>query len=291
MSELIVQAILSGIMMGGVYAMVAVGLNLIFGVMKIINFAQGEFIMLGMYITYFAYTLWGLDPYLSVIISAPILAFFGALFSRYAVTRVTGALTEQQIFLTFGLALTLQNFALLSWKADYKTILLPVSYASFTIGGLVISLPRFIAFITALSLTALLFVFLKSTYLGASLRAVAQNREAAMSLGVDPVRVSVIAFSIGAALSGVAGTLLMVFFPAFPMVGFGFGVLAYIIVIMGTLGNLFGSLVGGLVIGIVETVGGFLLGPALKEVLLFTIFILILIVRPEGLFGRRMRVL
>jgi branched-chain amino acid transport system permease protein len=286
MLETIIQLIINGLLLGGIYALISIGLTLIFGVLEIINFAHGEFLMLSMYACYWLFYLAGIDPYVSLLIVMPVFFVMGMAVQRVVIQPILNAPPLNQIFATVGLSMVMVNTALALWKADYRTV--KTAYSSMTLmtGGLMISFPRLLAFVFALGLIAALLVFLKKTYTGKSIRALAQQRRAAMLMGINVYRTYQIAFGIGIATVGAAGAMLIPVYYAFPTVGTLFVLIAFVVVVLGGYNSLIGSLIGGLIIGVVESFSGFFLSPHLKEAVYFVIFILILLFRPSGLFGR-----
>lgn len=283
--QIVGQVVVSGLLLGGVYALISIGLTLIFGVIRIINFAHGEFLMVSMYITFWMFHYWGWDPYFSLIFVTAILFLFGLVMHRAIIQPLLEAPPFMQIFATFGLSIALQGAALFFWKADYRTVQTAYSTSTVGIGPLILSTPRLIAFIVALGITLLLFWFLKHSYVGKAIRAVSQDREAAQLMGIDIGRMYLITFSLGAACAGVAGALLMPSYYAFPMVGTNFVLAAFVIVVLGGMGNMTGAFVGALLIGVIEAFSGVFIAPQLKEAIYFAIFILVLLFKPSGLFG------
>ncbi len=286
METAILQLIINGLLLGGIYALISIGLTLIFGVLEIVNFAHGEFLMLAMYASYFLFQLYGVDPYLSLVIILPLFFLIGVAVQRVTIQPILNAPPLNQIFMTVGLSMVLQNLALFFWKADYRTV--KTSYSSLTLkaAGLMISFPRLVAFVLAMGLIAGLLIFLQKTYTGKAIRALAQERKAAMLMGINVYRTYQIAFGMGIACVGAAGAMLMPVFFVFPSVGAMFVLIAFVVVILGGYNSLIGALVGGLIIGVVEAFSGFFISPHLKEAIYFIIFILILLFRPTGLFGR-----
>jgi branched-chain amino acid transport system permease protein len=286
METAILQLIINGLLLGGIYALISIGLTLIFGVLEIVNFAHGEFLMLAMYASYFLFQLYGVDPYLSLVIILPLFFLIGVAVQRVTIQPILNAPPLNQIFMTVGLSMVLQNLALFFWKADYRTV--KTSYSSLTLkaAGLMISFPRLVAFVLAMGLIAGLLIFLQKTYTGKAIRALAQERKAAMLMGINVYRTYQIAFGMGIACVGAAGAMLMPVFFVFPSVGAMFVLIAFVVVILGGYNSLTGALVGGLIIGVVEAFSGFFISPHLKEAIYFVIFILILLFRPTGLFGR-----
>ncbi|HXP93482.1 MAG TPA: branched-chain amino acid ABC transporter permease, partial [Candidatus Binatia bacterium] len=202
---------INGLLIGGIYALVSIGVTLIFGVVKIVNFAQGEFVMIGMYISYFLATRFGMDPLVSLVISMPVLFVLGVLLQRFLIRRVLGLGDMPQIFLTFALSVLLMNLALLLFTADYRTVQTPYSDAAIHIGPLYVAVAKLNAFVLAMVLSGALWVFLHSTDIGKAMRAAAQNRDVAMLMGVNPDRVFCVAVGLSLALAGAAGSLLMPF--------------------------------------------------------------------------------
>lgn len=286
MDGVLVQAIVSGLLLGGVYALLSVGLNLIFGVVRVINFAHGDLMMLGMYLTFFLYSYFRIDPYLaSFLLVAPALFLIGMAVQRLLIKPLQSASALMLIFSTFGLSIALQNLALMGFKADYRTILTPFSTATFSLGGVSISVPRLIAFCLALVLLTSIYLVLRYTLVGKALRAVAENRVVTQLMGVRVQRLNLLAFGLGSAITGVAGALILPFSYVFPSIGGTYTLVAFVVVVLGGLGNMAGAFLGGLAIGLVESLGGTYIAPSLKEAIYFVIFIIMLLVRPQGLFG------
>jgi branched-chain amino acid transport system permease protein len=284
--ELIIQVLVSGLLIGGVYALISVGLNLIFGVVRIINFAHGELVMLGMYLTFWLNDLYHVDPYLSAIIVLPTMFLFGMLLQRIIVQPIQDASANMQIFATVALSLILQNLALIFWKGDFRSVQTSYSMATLESFGIIVSVPRLVAFLTALATIALLYSFLKYTYLGKALRAIVEDNTVARLMGIKVERLYLFAFGLGSALTALGGILLVPFSSIYPTVGVSYTLLAFIVVVLGGLGSMGGTFMAGLFIGVVEAFGGTYISPALKQAIYFGIFILILLIRPQGLFGK-----
>jgi branched-chain amino acid transport system permease protein len=266
---------------------VAVGLTLIFGVMRVVNFAHGEFLMLGMYLAFWAFTLWGVDPYLVLLPAIP-LFFAGGLAVYVGVIRgVVRASHNAQIFTTVGLSVVLQNVALVAWTGDFRFVRPWHASVILRLGAAAFNLSQVVAFAIALVLTLGLFALMRWTHTGRILRATAQDREAATLMGIDTDRVYRLSFAIGIACVGAAGVLVSPLYSVYPTAGLQFVLLAYVIVVLGGLGDMIGALLGSLIVAAVEVLGSYLLGSAWKEVLYFLLFIAVLLVRPAGLFGQR----
>src|SRR5271166_4056003 len=285
----VAQAVVNGLLIGGIYALVSIGVTLIFGVVKIVNFAQGEFVMIGMYISFFLATYCGIDPLLSLAVSMPVLFLAGMLVQHFLIRRVLGRGDMPQIFLTFALSVLLMNLALLLFTADYRTVQTPYSDAAIHIGPLYVAVAKLNAFVLAMVLSGALWVFLHSTDIGKAMRAAAQNRDVAMLMGVNPDRVFCVAVGLSLALAGAAGSLLMPFYPAYPTVGQVFVLMAFVAVILGTLGNVAGALVASLMMGIAESLGIQFVGADSGLIVVFLMLLLTLGFKPSGLGGGRAR--
>ncbi len=289
MLETVAQAVVNGLLIGGIYALVSIGVTLIFGVVKIVNFAQGEFVMLGMYISFFLATQFGIDPIASLVVSMPVLFVAGVLIQHFLIRRVLGLDDMPQIFLTFALSLLLINLALMLFTANYRTIHTAYSDESFHFGGINVPVAKLIAFGLAMVLSGALWVFLHTTDLGKAMRASAQNREVAMLMGINPNRVFCIALGVALALAGAAGSLLMPFYPVYPLVGQIFVLMAFVAVVLGTLGNVIGALVASLMMGVAESLGIQFVGADSGLIVVFLMLLLTLAFRPNGLAGGRAR--
>ena len=287
MSALLWQAAVSGLLIGGVYALVALGLTLVFGVLRIINFAHGTLMMLGMYATFFLYTLGGVDPYLSVLLVGPAFFVVGVVLERGVIQPNLAAPESNQLLLTLGVALFLENAALAAFSPDYRSIRLPWAARALYLRDAVVNVPRLIAFGCSIALAAGLWLFLRHTDLGKAIRAAAEEREGALLVGIDIRRVHAVAFGLGSALVAVAGSLVAPFLYVAPDVGDVFNIFAFVIVVLGGMGSFVGALLGGFVVGLAESFGAAVLPGSLKQLPIFVLFVLILLFRPTGLLGRR----
>jgi len=285
MLETVAQAVINGLLIGGIYALVSIGVTLIFGVVKIVNFAQGEFVMIGMYISFFLFTQFGIDPIVSLLVLMPVLFFVGVLVQHLLIRRVLGLNDLPQIFLTFALSLLILNLALMLLTANYRTVHTWYSDEAFHIGGLYIPVAKLIAFILAMVLSGILWVFLHTTDLGKAMRAASQNRDVAQLMGINPNRVFAVALGIALALAGAAGSLLMPFYPAYPLVGQVFVLMAFVAVVLGTLGNVIGALIASLLMGVAESLGIQFIGADSGLIVVFLLLLTTLAVRPSGLAG------
>jgi branched-chain amino acid transport system permease protein len=285
--DVLAQLGVSTVLLGGIYALIAVGLTLIFGIMRVVNFAHGEFLMLGMYVAFWAYTLWSLDPYFVLVVSIPL--FFGIGFLTYVLVMrgVIHASHNVQIFTTVGLSTALQNLALVVWTGDYRVVRPWHSSVVIRAFGTAFNLSQVVAFATAVALTWALFAFMKWTHTGRVMRATAQDRDAATLMGIDTDKVYRLTFAIGIAAVGAAGVLVSPLYAVYPTAGLQFVLLAYVVVVLGGLGDMVGAMLGSLIVAAVEVVGSYYFGVAWKEVFYFVLFIAVLVFRPAGLFGQR----
>lgn len=283
---LLLQTILSGVLIGLVYALVAVGLTLIFGVMDIVNFAHGEFLMLGMYASFWGFAVWKLDPLFTLPFTALLLFGVGAALYRVVIRRITDAPMLSQIFTTFGLMILFRGLAQYFWSPDFRSVDQSVLAGKVAFAGLQFGLPQVVAAGGAVATTGAVWWFLRSTRLGAALEATAADKEAAALMGIDAQKMFALAWGLGAACAGVAGALLSTTFPIFPEVGASFILFAFVLVALGGFGSVAGAFWAGILVGVVEVVGGFLWDPAYKLVLVLSLYLLVVWLRPQGLLGK-----
>ncbi|HEV8226941.1 MAG TPA: branched-chain amino acid ABC transporter permease [Methylomirabilota bacterium] len=283
---LVGQGLLSGFLFGGVYSLMAVGLTLIFGVMRVVNFAHGDMMVWGMYLAWLLSIRAGIDPYVGFLVCAAALFFFGLLIQRGLVERIVDAPHEMQILLMLGVALVLENAALVAFGPDPARVRSPLSQATVWIGPIFVDVARLVTFGLAMALTAALWLFLARTDLGRSMRAAADNPYGARVIGTDVRRVYAAAFGVGAACVGAAGALVSPILPFQPTSGLGLSVTSFNIVIIGGMGSLPGAFVGGILVSVAESMGAVFLSPSMKELVSFGLLIAILLFRPAGLFGK-----
>jgi len=284
--EVFLQTLASGILIGGIYALVGLGMALIMGVMKIINLAHGQLMMVAMYITFVLFEYLHMDPYVSLLIAMPCLFLLGGVIQKYFLNpllKVESILPENQVLMTVGIGMVLTEIMRFIFQSDYKSVQTSYSSAFFCVYGISFNLPMVIAFFIAGFLTLLLFFFLLKTDMGKSVRATAQNKEAALIMGVNAERILVFTYGMGAALSAAAGTLLLPIYYLFPDIGSPFTLKAFVITILGGLGSTVGAIAGGLVLGIAESLGATYISMALKDAIGMVIFLLVLIFLPGGL--------
>ncbi len=267
------------------YSLIAVGLSLIWGVMRIVNWAHGAMVMMAMYLTFFLNRWLGLDPLLAIPFVALAMFALGYLLQILLIERALGSPWISRLCATFGLMMLLESLALLLWSSDWRTISTPYGNTNFQLGDLFISLPRLIACLLTLLMALALNAFLNRTEMGRAIRATAQDREAASLMGINIRNIYRITFGLGLAATGIAGASLMGFYYVFPKVGFPFALTAYIVCVLGGLGRIKGALLGGLIIGVAQSVSAYLISPEYKMVVSFLIFLAVLYFKPEGLFG------
>ena len=271
--------------MGGVYGLIALGLSLIFGVMRVINFAHGEMMVFAMFLTITFLVSWGIDPYLSLPLTAAIMFGIGYLIQRIFVNRILDMPEAMQVLVLVGMGIIFENSTLMIWGGSDISPKTSLALSSIRLGPLTVDVPRLIAFILAILITLAVILFLKKTSIGKTIRAAADNRFGALVVGAHINRVYSFCFGIGAACVGAAGTLLVPLMPAKATMGAPYTLISFVIVILGGMGSLFGALVGGLIIGVAESLGTVFLPSSMKQVVSFTIMIIILLFRPQGLFG------
>ena len=288
----VIQATLNGIMMGSMYGLTALGLTLIFGVMKVINFAHGSLLMVGMFSAYWLIKLTGIHPYLALLIVPPVLYVFGYYLQDVVIKPVFKAERQTRepatvIIVTTGVWYVLHNLSLMLFGAEYRTVRTAISNKSMALGPYILSIPKFSGFVIAVLATIGLALFMRKTKIGMALRATALDREAANLMGIDQYKVYNIAFGLGTAIAGIAGCVLIPFYYVYPSVGVVFDIRAFIIVVLGGLGSIPGALLGGLVIGLIESVFSQFMASTWTEAIIYAIFLIILFVKPSGFFGNK----
>ena len=284
-------SLLNGLTTGAVYALIALGLTLIYGVLHIINFAHGAALMMALYAVYFLKERWGIDPYLALPIVVPGMFALGYAMQRIVINRASHGKDENILLVTLGLSIVMENLALLFFKSDTRTIetVYTLSTVPINVGfaQAMISLPKLVAFGGALVTSAVLILIVGRTDLGRAIRAVAKEKQGAKLMGIDVDHVYAMSFGIGLACLGAAACFLLPAYYVNPQVGSGFVLVAFTIVVLGGMGSFVGALVGGLLIGVVESLGGLFLGESLGQIGIFLIFIAVLLFRPQGLFGAK----
>ena len=290
----LLQYVVTGFLVGGVYALMSIGLALIFGVMRVVNFAQGDFMMLGMYLTYWFAVAHGVDPLLGALLTIPPFFVLGLVVHRALLVRVTGGGDPQreqdaQLILTLGLSLVITNAVTMILSPMPRGIKTAYATQAFVVGPVLLNQARSYAFLMALALAVVVYLFLTRTDLGRALRAAADDPEAAGYQGIDVRTMHGVAFGVGIALVAAAGGLLATYHPIEPNVAVNFIVLMFVAVVLGGLGSIPGAFVGGIAIGLVQSLTLLVLPFQLQNVGVFVAFLLVLYLRPQGLFGRRLR--
>ena len=288
-TKIVEQLVVSGLLNGGVYGLMAVGLTVIFGVMRVINFAHGNMIVLAMYATIWLNSHLGLDPYVALVIIIPLFFLAGMVLYQIVLQPLVrrGATHTNQVVATLGVALVLTNALLLSVGATTHFVQTSYGAKSIAIHGIFISMARLFAFIAAVVACLVFIGIIRFTWVGLAIRATAQDRQAAELVGVTTKRVNLIAFGLGTAGAGVAGATMIPFFIANPNADIPLSLTAYVIVVLGGLGSIAGAMLGGLLIGVIEAFTGFYFDPQVAAVSFLLVFVLVLVVRPSGLFGTR----
>jgi branched-chain amino acid transport system permease protein len=284
--EIFMQTLASGVLIGLIYALVAIGLTMIFGVMDIINFSHGEFLMFGMYSSFWLYLLYALDPIFTLPLTTLFLFALGVLVYKLVINKIINAPMVSQLFTTFGLMLLFRGIAQFLWKPDFRTIEQSAVSGTLSIAGFQIGQPQVVAGVGAILVTMGVYLFLTKTKAGAALEATAADKDAARLMGIDSQKMFALAWGIGAACAGIAGALLSTFFPIFPEVGANFILIAFVVVNLGGFGSIVGALIAGVLVGVIEVMGGFLLGPQYKLAIVLLLFLAVLMFRPQGLMGR-----
>ena len=284
---IVAAATINGLLLGGIYTLVASGLTLIYGVLHIINFAHGSMLMLAMFGVYYLLTKLGLDPYLSMLVLVPAMYVLGYALYKGLIGRFSSGRDENILLITLGLSILIENLALMFFKGDSRTISVTYSDRMIELGPTLVPLPKLISFVVAMLLCIALGLFIKRTDIGRAIRAVAKERVGARLVGIDVERIFAISYGIGLATLGAAACLLMPIFYVSPTIGHVFVLVAFTVVVLGGMGSFLGAVVGGLIVGLTESFGGLFLGESLGQIGISVIFILILLFRPSGLFGAR----
>jgi len=283
---MLLQVLLNGVLIGGIYAACAVGFSLIFGVLRIINIVHGEFLMLGAFITYWLFKLYGIDPFFSIPFSFAVLWILGYLLQKYVINRIIEAPEIMSLLLTFGLSLIIANLALIAWKGDYRLVNPEYAGANFRLASLTVPYTRLATSVFAFAAMAGLYLFLKHTDLGRAIKATSQNKDGARLQGVRPATIYSVTFALGAAVTGIAGSLLSMSFSVFPSMGGDYLLFSFFIVVLGGMGHIPGALTGGLILGILQSLSTNFLGAGMTYILIFVLLYIVLIVRPAGIFGK-----
>ena len=286
-SAILVPAVLNGLMTGAVYALIALGLTLIYGVLHIINFAHGALLTAAMFAAFFAHKLFGLDPYIATIFLTPLFFLVGYGLQRFVIGPAAHGEHRNILLVTLGLAVVIENALLYAFRADTRTINLPYAFDIVEIGTAFLALPRVIAFIVVLAVALVLWLIMRWTDTGKAIRAVAKEKLGAELAGIDVAHIYAVTFGLGTACLAIAACLLIPTYYVNPHAGNAFVLVAFTVVVLGGMGSVAGALIGGLFVGVVESLSGLYLGESLGQIGIFAMFILVLLFRPSGLFGER----
>lgn len=281
------QAVVDGLMLGGVYAVISIGLTLVFGVVSIVNFAQAQFLMLGMYVAYFAWAHLGIDPLAGSLLAFAVVFGLGYATQQGLIRPVLKAPEVAQIFLTVGILIVLENLALIVFGSEFKSVQTDYQNDALEFLGLVVGMPYAIAFCASMLAGGVVWWVLARTWWGWTVRATAQDPMAARLVGIDPDRVYRLAFGLGVGLTAFGGAIILPYLTVSPTVGEQFGVLMFTVVVLGGLGNVLGAVIGGLAVGVIQSLSGMYLPVQLQNIILFIVFILTLALRPEGLLRKK----
>ena len=285
MTDQLVQQIVNGLLIGFIYSLIAIGLTLIWGVMNIVNFAHGDFLMLGMFTSFWLYTLYGVDPLFSIPVCTALLFILGLLIYRFIVSKVMKGPMLAQLVVTFGISIFLANLAVFLWTPDFRLIEKPLLHGTWDIGDIKLSVPKFVATIGSVIISLFVFLFLRKTKTGKAILATEMDREAALLMGINTERINSISFALGSALVGVAGAFLSTYYYIYPQVGGTFGLIAFCVVALGGFGSIEGAFIAGIIVGLAQTLGGFFIDPAYKYAIVFLIYLITVWIRPQGLLG------
>jgi branched-chain amino acid transport system permease protein len=285
--DVFLSALANGLMTGSVYALIALGLTLVYGVLHIINFAHGATLTAAMYAVFVCHSVLGLDPYLAIFLLAPLFFALGYVVQRLVIMPASGGDDSNILLVTLGLSIIIENALLAGFRSDTRSIDVPYGFSVIEIGNLFLSTPKVIAFFAAFLVAFLLWLVLLKTDSGKAIRAVAREKTGAALCGIDVGHIYGVTFGLGAACLAIAACLLMPTFLVNPRIGNAFVLVAFTIVVLGGMGSIGGALVGGLFIGVIESLSGLYLGESLGQIGIFLIFILVLLFRPTGLFGAR----
>jgi branched-chain amino acid transport system permease protein len=285
MPDQLLQQLADGLLIGLMYSLIAIGLTLIWGVMNIVNFAHGEFLMLGMFTSFWLFTLYGIDPIFSIPICFVLMFVMGMLIYRFIVSKVMKGPMLAQLVVTFGLSIFIANLAVYFWTPDFRLLPPTMLQGTWQIGGVALSIPKVAASLGSVIASVCMFFFLKRTKTGKAILATEMDREAALLMGINTERINSLSFGIGAALVGVAGAFLSTYYYIYPQVGGLFGTIAFCVVALGGFGSIEGAFIAGILVGLAQTLGGFYFDPSYKYAIVFMIYLITIWIRPQGLMG------
>ncbi|HWU39283.1 MAG TPA: branched-chain amino acid ABC transporter permease [Candidatus Acidoferrum sp.] len=286
---LILQVLINGILLGGLYGVMAIGMSLIYGVMRIVNITHGALITLGAYITFWTFTLWGWDPFLSLPVTILLLFLYGYLLQRFLLNLIVRAQMYLTLLITFGIEVVMVNLVRILWSSDLRQVAPSYAAANFSVGGLTIPYVRLWVFVTTVVLSLLFLLLIERTRLGRAIRATAEELRAARLTGIPVGHIYAVTFGLGAALAGAAGGMWGMLFPMTPIMGRPLTLKSFVVAVLGGLGTMMGPIVGGVALGLVESFASTFIGPTYPNAISFGLLVLILIFRPTGVLGRRER--
>jgi branched-chain amino acid transport system permease protein len=273
------------VLIGLVYSLLAIGLTLVWGVMNVLNFAHGDFLMIGMFLSYWLYVMAGVDPLLSIPVNAVALFLLGMFVYRFIISKVMHGPGLAQLVVTFGVSIFISNFAALIWTPNFRSVEQTLLSGTWNLDGVMLSIPKFVSSIGSVLTSGLVFCFLRYTRTGKAILAVEMDREAATIMGINTERINSLSFAIGSALVGVAGALLATHYYIYPFVGGTFGLICFCIVALGGFGSIEGAFIAGILVGVVQTLGGYIFDPAYKLAIVFVMYLVTVWIRPQGLRG------
>ena len=285
MPDQLIQQLADGLLIGLMYSLIAIGLTLIWGVMNIVNFAHGEFLMLGMFTSYWLFTLYGIDPIFSIPICFVGMFIIGTLIYRFIVSKVMKGPMLAQLVVTFGVSIFISNLAVYFWTPDFRLLPATMLQGTWDIGGITLSIPKVAASAGSVTASVCMFFFLQRTRTGKAILATEMDREAALLMGINTERINSISFGIGTALVGVAGAFLSTYYYIYPQVGGLFGTIAFCVVALGGFGSIEGAFIAGILVGLAQTLGGFFFDPSYKYAIVFMIYLITIWIKPQGLLG------
>jgi branched-chain amino acid transport system permease protein len=281
----LLQQLVNGVLIGLVYSLLAIGLTLVWGVMNVLNFAHGDFLMIGMFLSYWLYVMAGVDPLLSIPVNAVALFLLGMFVYRFIISKVMHGPGLAQLVVTFGVSIFISNFAALIWTPNFRSVEQTLLSGTWNLDGVMLSIPKFVSSIGSVLTSGLVFCFLRYTRTGKAILAVEMDREAATIMGINTERINSLSFAIGSALVGVAGALLATHYYIYPFVGGTFGLICFCIVALGGFGSIEGAFIAGILVGVVQTLGGYIFDPAYKLAIVFVMYLVTVWIRPQGLRG------
>lgn len=281
----LLQQLVNGVLIGLVYSLLAIGLTLVWGVMNVLNFAHGDFLMIGMFLSYWLYVMAGVDPLFSIPVNAVALFLLGMFVYRFIISKVMHGPGLAQLVVTFGVSIFISNFAALIWTPNFRSVEQTLLSGTWNLDGVMLSIPKFVSSIGSVITSGLVFCFLRYTRTGKAILAVEMDREAATIMGINTERINSLSFAIGSALVGVAGALLATHYYIYPFVGGTFGLICFCIVALGGFGSIEGAFIAGILVGVVQTLGGYIFDPAYKLAIVFVMYLITVWIRPQGLRG------